>query len=399
MGKIKFSVIALLCLVFVFGILPLTAALPAKLLAASGITLDSSVEVTFPTMINFKVKAQSDADITRLRLHYKIDNQNYADVVSEGWAQFSPAKTVETQWLWDMRRGGLPPGSEFEYWWTALDAEGKTAQTDRFRLSFDDDTHTWKSIYADPVTLYWYSGDEAFAQTLMDAAQQGLYRLETDTGAIHQGQVKIYIYQSAQDLRASQLFAPEWEGGVTYIGYDIIAIGVSPMQVAYGERTVPHELTHWLVDQITFNHYGAGLPVWLEEGLATYAEGSVSTDNQYWLSYAVDNTELISVRSLSSPFSAVPKQAYISYAESNSIVTFLIHTYGKEKMSQLLEVFHEGSLYDDALLQVYGFDQDGLEILWQQSLEINTVIPEETNIIAGFAPVPAYLAAVEMLNS
>ena len=72
---------------------------------------------------------------------------------------------------------------------------------------------------------------------------------------------------------------------------------------------------------------------------------------------------MISVRSLSSPFSAIPEQAYISYAESNSIVTFLIQKYGKDKMVQLLNVFHQGSGYDDALKQVYGFDQDGLDSL------------------------------------
>jgi hypothetical protein len=31
-------------------------------------------------------------------------------------------------------------------------------------------------------------------------------------------------------------------------------------------------------------------------------------------------------------------------------------------------VFQKGSAYDDALKQVYGFDQDGLNTLWMQSI-------------------------------
>ena len=119
--------------------------------------------------------------------------------------------------------------------------------------------------------------------------------------------------------------------------------------------------------QITFNDYGAGLPTWLDEGLATYIQNEQDSD---WLNTAIKENKLISVRSLSSPFSAIAEQAYISYAESHSIVTFLMKKYGKDKMLQLLNVFHQGSGYDEALKQVYGFDQDGLDTLWRQSLGV-----------------------------
>ncbi len=179
-----------------------------------------------------------------------------------------------------MRKSSLPPGAQVEYWWTAADAAGNTAQTDRATVSFDDNRYKWQSITTDPVTLYWYNGDRTFADALMTAAQQGLKRIEDNTGAQPQGTVSIYIYASAQDLQGAQLFAQPWEGGVTFAGYDIIAVGVPTSQLAYGQRAVPHELTHWIVGQITFNDYGAGLPVWLDEGLATYGEGTLSPDYQ-----------------------------------------------------------------------------------------------------------------------
>ena len=350
--------------------------------AASGITLESSVQVSFPTSMTFEVKAQSDANIVKLRLHYIVDRQNYANVVSEGWAQFNPATSVDTQWLWDMRNSSLPPGTQVEYWWTAEDAAGKTSETGRSTVSFDDTRYKWQSITTGPVTLLWYNGDSSFADTLMTAAQQGLQRIESDIGAMPQGHVRIYIYASTQALQSALLFPQQWEGGVTFEGYNVIAIGVSPSQLDFGKRAVPHELTHWIVGQLTFNDYGAGLPIWLDEGLATYGEGSLSPDYQAALNYAISNNQLISVRSLSSPFSAISEQAYISYGEANSIVTFLIQKYGKDKMVQLLGVFYQGSGYDEALEQVYGFDQDGLDALWQQSLGIK--MPSSVNAV--FAP-------------
>lgn len=354
--------------------------------AAAGISMSDSVKINFPNSITFNVHAQSDTNITQLRLHYIVDMQNYASVVSEGWAQFSPAKTVDTQWFWDMRMSSLPPDAHVQYWWTALDTAGDTATTPKSTLAFDDTRYNWQSINQGPVTLLWYDGDRSFANDLMNAAQQGLQRIENNVGAIPKGSVKIYIYASAQDLQSAQLFAQPWEGGVTFAGFNVIAIGVSPSQLSFGERAVPHELTHWIVHQITFNDYGADLPTWLDEGLATYGEGTLNPDYQTALDQAIKNHQLLSVRSLSSPFSSIASVALTSYGESNSIVTFMINKYGKEKMRQLLDVFHQGATYDGALEQVYGFNQDGLNTLWLNSLGVTSTT--STNGVSASLPVP-----------
>jgi hypothetical protein len=368
-GRVSFTVyLSVLLPLLVIALLLISA--PS--FAASDITLAGVVQASFPNSLQFKINAQSDSNITDLRLHYKVDKQNYAKVTSEGQPVFQPSKSVSTQWLWDMRKSALPVGASFEYWWTAADSAGKTAETPRNTFTFNDERHKWQSITTEPVTIYWYNGSNSFANSLMAAAQKGLKKIENDTGAIPKGNVKIYIYASTQDLQGAQLFAPEWEGGVTFAGYDIIAIGVGTSELSWGERAVPHELTHWIVDQVTFNNYGAGLPIWLEEGLATYGEGPLLSDYQSALNSAIKSNRLISVKSLSSPFSAVPAEAYISYGESNSIVSFLIQKFGKDKMVQLLNVFKQGSGYDEALQKVYSFDQDGLDKLWRESLNIKT---------------------------
>lgn len=333
--------------------------------------------------MTFNINAQSDVNVVDLRLHYIVHRQNLANVVSEGWAQFTPAPAVSSQWVWDMRMSGLPPSAQVEYWWTARDATGKTGQTQHQTVAFDDNRHNWQSITTGSVTLYWYEGSRTFADALMEAAQQGLGTITGDVGAVPQGSVRIYIYANAADLQAAQLFAPTWEGGVTFAGYNLIAVGVSTNQLSYGQRAVPHELTHWIVEQVTANAYGAGLPVWLDEGLATYGEGSLNPQYQNALQFAINNDQLISVRSLSSPFSPDAQQALISYGESNSIVTFMIEKYGKDKIVQLLHVFQQGSGYDAALQQVYGFDQDGLDKLWRQSV----------GVVTGLAETPALVLA------
>jgi len=369
------AVIVALSVVFLAGSAYRAAAAPA-------ITLTSSVQSTFPTSMTFRVHAQSNSNVTQLRVHYKVGRQNFADVTSEGWAQFTPATTVDGSWMWDMRKSGLPPGAQVEYWWTATDAAGNTGETPHATISFDDDRHKWQTTTSGQITLEWYNGSQSFASALITAAQQGLQRIENDTAAIPQGNILIFIYASAQDLQSAQIFAQQWEGGTYFEGYNIVAVGVATDQLFYGQAAVPHELTHLVVHQITFNNYGADLPTWLDEGLATYGEGALANP-QYKsaLNSAIQNHQLISLRSLSSPFSAISQQAYISYGESNSVVTFMIDTYGKAKMRQLLDVFHQGSGFDEALTKVYGFDQDGLDTVWRKSLGLSSAILPEPDIV------------------
>ncbi|MBI4188863.1 MAG: peptidase MA domain-containing protein [Chloroflexi bacterium] len=339
---------------------------PVLVRAQSGLTVTkTSVEAGFPLKLNFNLSAKSDANITDIRLHYTVDHDSYAEVVSEAFVEFAPADTVEVQWTWDMRRtGGLPPGTNVEYWWTVKDAKGGVTDTAPAKLQFDDNRYSWKSLTDGKVTIYWYQGEQSFASEVMLASQQALARLTQNTGAYLKKPVKIYIYNSAQDLQGAMIFPQEWTGGVTYSRYGIIAIGIAPNNLSWGRRAIAHELTHLVVHQMTFNPYNE-LPTWLDEGLAMYAEGELEPDYTSLLNKAIADKSLISVRSLTSPFSAYANAASLSYAESYSLVAFLVGNYGQDKMLALLNIFNEASSYDGAFSRIYGFDMDGLNTLWQ----------------------------------
>jgi hypothetical protein len=76
---------------------------PSLVAAEGGITVTASnVDVNFPSQAVFTVEAESYVDIVDVRLYYQVDMMNYAEVVSEGWAEFTPAKKIEANWVWDM---------------------------------------------------------------------------------------------------------------------------------------------------------------------------------------------------------------------------------------------------------------------------------------------------------
>ena len=357
--------------------------IPSVVTAENDITvLNSDVEINFPSQAVFHLEAESPANIVDARLHYQVDKMNYAQVTSEGWPDFTPASKVNTNWVWDMRKASLPPGTAITYWWTVEDAAGSKLETAPSIVCFDDTRYDWQSLTSGDLTLFWYEGDDSFAQELMNACEEGLARLETVCHCEAQSAeaiskpIKIYIYASATDLRGAMIFPMEWTGGVAFTEFGIIAIGISPGRLDWGKRALAHELTHLVVHQATFSPYGR-LPIWLDEGLAMYNEGEPNPLFQSRLKKAVSENKLISVRSLCSPFSAEPEKAYLSYAESYSLVEYLLDNHGQDKMLQLLTLLKQGNTYDEALIKVYGFDIEGLDARWRETLSPPTVIASE----------------------
>lgn len=334
-------------------------------LAAGGINIiESSVDVEYPDELNFTLSAESNAAITDVRLFMYVDRLSYAHVTSEVLVDIIPDRSITAEWSWDMRKtGGMPPGTNIQYWWSIQDTEGNTLETLPVTLRYDDTRYEWKSVRQAGITLYWYKGDTEFAEELLSAAIEGLGRLYESTGVSITDPIEIYIYANSNDLQSAMIFPQTWTGGVAYPLYNCIAIGIETSKIDWGLRTIVHELTHLVINQMTYNPY-LDLPVWLDEGLAMYMEGPLTETFNFYLSQAVENDTLLSVRSLASPFSAYADQSYLSYAESHSLVSFLIDRYGREKMLELLTVMARGTDYDKAFEEVYGFDMDGLNDIW-----------------------------------
>lgn len=323
----------------------------------------SDHEAQFRDHILFRLVAEGEAEITEITLFYRVADQ---PVVNHASPQFSPGTRVEAEYTWSLTDGALPPGVEVTYWWKITDREGRALETEPHSLLYADDRYAWQSLSSEELALYWYRGDEDFGQGLFDKAASALDTLARDAGVIVTRQVKVFIYGSHSDLLgAIAEGAKEWTGGQAFSDVGVVVIGVSPGNLAWGQRAVAHELSHLVVHQMVDTPLG-DLPRWLDEGLAMYAEGEPEPSFRPALDRAIRQDRLITVRSLSSSFPSDSDLAHLSYAQSLSLVEFILERYGREKMAQLLQVFAEGAYYDDALEEVLGLDSDGLDAAWQE---------------------------------
>lgn len=329
---------------------------------------DDRPTLDFPNAITFQAVIASNSPIDSIVLEYGTESLTCGTVIAKAFPQFEPGNRVQAAWTWEMRQSGsLPPGATIWWRWRYSDSSGAQFVTDRQTISWLDDLHNWQVVSSGPLHLHWYSGDRAFAQDLLTAAENALTRLRKDAGLQPEKTIHLYIYANTEDMKDAVLYEPSWTGGMAYPEHDIVIIGISPRDVEWGRSTIAHELTHVLVGHLTFSCLG-DVPTWLNEGLAVYGEGGLDSASRNQLDQAIRSDQLLSVRSLSAGFSEVPDKAYLSYSQSYSIVAFLIETYGQDKMTALLTALRDGAAVDEALLDIYGFDVEGLEDAWRQSV-------------------------------
>src|SRR4030043_2083512 len=139
---------------------------PDYVQAQEAISATYSTEVEFPTSLTFNLTAESNTDITRVVLNYKIDKITTVTVISEVEPDFDRGRKVNTSWIWGMRASSLPPGAKVQYRWRIEDAAGHELKTDWDTVRFDDERYSWKSLTEDEITLYWYKGDQSFAKEI-----------------------------------------------------------------------------------------------------------------------------------------------------------------------------------------------------------------------------------------
>src|SRR5512138_1638276 len=357
-----------LALTLCVSILLSSAVTPAFASPALGIT-NNDITLNFPETAIFHATLTSNADITSVVLEYGNEQQTCGEVVAKAFPQITPGKTVEAEWTWEMRQSGsLPPGAQLWWRWRVTDSSGNETLTDTKTATWLDNVHDWQTLNkGDYLRLHWYKGDQAFATELAQAAADGLTFNETQSGLKADTPIDLYIYASTDDLKEAILYEPSWTGGQAFSDQNIVILGISKSDLEWGKDAIVHELTHVLVGHLTFSCLGE-VPTWLNEGLAVYSEGGLDPNSEQQLNDAIRDDTLLTVRSLSGGFSEVADKAYLSYSESYSLVKFLIETYSQEKMTSLLVALRDGQTIDEALMQTYGFNVDGLEDAWRKAI-------------------------------
>ena len=353
--------------------------LPAVLLgspihAAGTVNVAASTATpNFPQNIAFHLEASAPgSEITAVSLLYHPTG-------TPAWKRVNlPADrgtSVKLDYTLDTQVYFLPPGIDIEYRWLLALADGSTSRTPSATFIYMDGRVQWKKIQSGSVTLWWYSGNDAFAKDAADTAARSVDKAKKLFSVSGDRPMRIFLYPNARDMRpALPPNSAPWLGSMATPELGVVEATIDPAtsvgqasSAAEVRRVIPHEISRLLAYQASENPYNT-LPTWLDEGLATIEQETPDLRLRPLLFDAVTNGTLIPIRALNSPFPLDPNRALLSYAESESIANYIIGAYKPGTIALLLAAFKGGVSPDEAAQQVFKESLEEFEKDWKASL-------------------------------
>lgn len=346
-------------------LLPGAASLSAQ---ASGPAVTTHVESRFPDGLHFDVSITSAEEIVEARLRFRVLGEQ---VSRNAPLEFEPSRNVSAQLLvrTDTAPRYIPPGAEIEFSVEVTGAGGVVTESEPQRFVFLDPRHEWTRIDAPGVYLHYYGGQEGRARRALEAAQETLERMGALMGIDETGTLRLTVYNSIGDMRRALPPRSQVQEGVLVT--EGVSFGDTGVVLLLGgnpevEGVAAHETVHFLM-RFAVGRGANVVPAWLNEGLAEYANPFPSRSFQTIFSRRLYDNTLLPLTSLTSP-PGRPEDNLLMYGQSESVVTYMVETYGAEPLQALLVRLGEGDTIDEALTAAYGFDRTGLEHEWRTSI-------------------------------
>lgn len=313
--------------------------LPATPARADVQITDASVNYTFGVKATFTARVQSERPVQAALIVIKAQGDpdtlvEPADHDTGGGLSYSL----------DLSSRPLRAFARVDYQFKITTQDGVETTSPVFSFNYEDNRFAWKRLESGPFRVHWYEGDEAFAQGVLDVAQQGLTGIQGILPLEAPDQVDIYLYASASEMQETLLLASRgWVAGHADpdLGLMVVALPVGPDQQLVIEERIPHELMHIMLYRSAPGSYSK-LPIWLNEGLASISELVPNPDYQVLLETAAKKGTLLPMESLCKGFPQDISGAQLSYAEATGFTRYLYRHYGTSALQALLAGYADG---------------------------------------------------------
>ncbi|MBD3306464.1 hypothetical protein GF339_08700 [candidate division KSB3 bacterium] len=232
----------------------------------------------------------------------------------------------------------------------------------------------WDTLSLPHFYLYSQPSDQDLAQTLADQANAIFQSITADVGYTPQRHIAVYLCPTPacfQQKQPSRVKLPTWAVGVAYPTLNRIVIrsaltsqergSIDPLDI------FTHELAHIVLEQALQDRGGA--PRWLSEGFSMYHARQWTIHGQRTIEEVTLRDDFIPLSVLTRSFPADEQAARIAYAQSFSLVAFLLNDYGQRIFHRFIDNLQAGMETNAALIAAAGVNLKRLELEWQASLK------------------------------
>ncbi len=201
-------------------------------------------------------------------------------------------------------------------------------------------------------------------------AEEAFARIVSDFGmddAAWTTRVTMYLFSDDESWREFLQMNPdttmEWAGGFALPWANEIYLYVTERRSHLYKHVLPHELTH-----VLHHRYVGGIeqPLWLMEGLAVSQEKGGVKGARRAIDDLVENNAAFRLAKLFS-LTYYPSEAiHLFYAQSATVVGFMIDEYGLDAFKEFMFAFADTHDTVEVIDSVYGISLDTFEEKWEK---------------------------------
>jgi len=215
----------------------------------------------------------------------------------------------------------------------------------------------WKEYKRQHFIIYYKKAPFDFVETVARAAEQYYVEITRNLGFTRykgwswDDRAKIYIHNDADDYVQAGRQAG-WSQGTASPREKIIR--TFPSAHGFFDSTLPHELGHIIFRE--FVGFKAQVPVWFEEGVAMYQEKAKRWGAHDKVRKAIEEGTFKPLKELSITrlrHGTNMDLITLFYAESASVVNFMINEMGDQRFVHLCRKLKDGKPFSWAIDEVY----------------------------------------------
>ena len=365
--------------------------------------LSSSIVSEFPGGFRITAEATGDKEIEAIVVHLQMGQVtsgtfDYLCTPSGGNGQLEPGKCEELKpaklvkgelfWRTDRSVSYLPPGTSIRYYFDIQDVDGGKLVTEEQVFIYYDARYEWSEVSDGTISVAYHGPVKTRAETILATIQETVVNMQPVLGFAGDEPIRVTIYNNNKEMLGALPPGSETVSreliteGQAYANYGVL------MMLGGGRRargTASHEVTHILVHRAGDSIFRR-IPLWLNEGLAEYANVEPGFAYDIALDFAVDTDTLLP--SFGGAYPGEPEQTIIFYGQARSIVLFMVETWGQARMRLLMATMKTGKRAAQAIEEVYGFGLRELDDRWRSAIGAQPYVPPEGGGRSRPTPLP-----------
>jgi hypothetical protein len=315
----------------------------------------------FPDALTFGLEVEAQKPLVQVELIYRLQGD---PSTTRQPVTFEPGRRARLTYTWDTAGITVAPSSPVIYHWEIEGSNGSRLKTPEATFYYDDVRFAWRELRRDDLIVRWYEGGQTLGERVFEVAQAALARMQEATGERLEFPVHILLYANSEDFASWHSYVDNWVGGQAFPALGVTAqILPADTSERWIRSVIPHEIAHLFFYQVVYTPY-ASWPAWLDEGLAQYYELVDQEAGLQLAAQAAREGRLLPLRALSGSFGRDAEQVHLAYAESVSVVTYLLETWGEPGLQRLIQAFREGINPQKAVGQALDVSWEAFEAGW-----------------------------------